>query len=268
MLKKIVITSAALALTGCMEGKPSVSKICESTPGICSDLNTDNWCNVERSELIYSRYERSLNDTSENQYFVMRDLEKYSKCIELAATLEMTKSKQKQSDRLEAFINSRKNIEKLADETADSEHPLWLYWHWANRSDHEALDKLLALEGSKKMETPELKLALATYYTKKDSEKTFELLYSALRLYRPDDKVNPEIPSTLVSMYLKEGNGPEAYVWSQVAWQFGQKNLDKNSMKSIVNASEDQYDDWDDRAEAIVDKIEEGKFRGYYSSSS
>lgn len=108
MLKKIVITSAALALTGCMEGKPSVSKICESTHGICSDLNTDNWCNVERSELIYSRYERSLNDTSENQYFVMRDLEKYSKCIELAATLEMTKSKQKQSDRLEAFINSRK----------------------------------------------------------------------------------------------------------------------------------------------------------------
>lgn len=268
MLKKIVITSAALALTGCMEGKPSVSEICESTPGICSDLNTDNWCNVERNKLIYSRYERSLDDTNENQYTVMRDLEEYSECIELAATLEMTKSKQKQSDRLEAFINSRKNIEKLADDTADSEHPLWLYWHWANRSDHDALDKLLALEGSKKMETPELKLALATYYTKKDSQKTFELLYSALRLYRPDDRVNPEIPSTLVSMYLKEGNGPEAYVWSQVAWQFGQKNLDKNSMKAIVNASEDQYDDWGDRAEDIVDNIEDGKFRGYYSSSS
>ncbi|WP_410613597.1 DUF2989 domain-containing protein, partial [Bacillus sp. SIMBA_154] len=73
-------------------------------------------------------------------------------------------------------------MEKLADETTDSEHPLWLYWHWANRSDQGALDKLLALEGTKKMETPELKLALATYYTKKDSQKTFELLYSALRL--------------------------------------------------------------------------------------
>ncbi|HAS23072.1 MAG TPA: DUF2989 domain-containing protein, partial [Idiomarina loihiensis] len=163
MFKKIVITSAVLALTGCMEGKPSVSEICESTPGICSDLNTDNWCSVERSKLIYSRYDRSLNDTNENQYFVMRDLEEYSKCIELAATLEMTKSKEKQSERLEAFINSRKNIEKLADETTDSEHPLWLYWHWANRSDQGALDKLLALEGTKKMETPELKLALATY---------------------------------------------------------------------------------------------------------
>ncbi len=39
-------------------------------------------------------------------------------------------------------------------------------------------------------------------------------------------------------------------------------------MKNIVNASEEQYEQWDEQAEDIVEKIEEGNFRGYYSSSS
>ncbi|WP_244213041.1 DUF2989 domain-containing protein [Idiomarina ramblicola] len=268
MFKRIVFTSAVVALTGCVEGKPTVREICESSPALCNDLNDDNWCNSERRQLIFSRYERKQNDTNEKQYFLMRDLQEYSQCIELASTIEHKKLKRKQSNRIEAFINSQKNIKQLADQTADSEHPLWLYWHWSNRGDQDALQKLLALEGTAKLEKPELKLALATYYTKHDSQKTFALLYSALRLYGPGDRINPEIPSTLVSMYLKEGNGAEAYVWSQVAWQLGQDNLEKNSMKNIVNASKEQYEEWDDRAESIVDKIKSGNFRGYYSSSS
>ena len=68
-------------------------------------------------------------------------------------------------------------------------------------------------------------------------------------------------------MYLKEGKAEKAYVWSQVAWQLGQDNLDKNSMKNIVTASEDEYDDWDDQAEDIVDQIKDGQFKGRYSSS-
>ena len=249
MLKRIAITSAVVALVGCVEGKPTVREICQSNPAMCNDLNDDNWCNSERRQLIFSRYERH-------------------QCMELASTIEHKKLKQKQSNRIEAYINSQKNIKKLADKTAGSDHPLWLYWHWSNRGNDQALQKLLSLEGTPQMETPELKLALATYYAKQDSQKTFELLYNALRLYKPGDRINPEIPSTLVSMYLKEGNGSQAYIWSQVAWQLGQDNLEKNSMKNIVNASEEQYEQWDEQAEDIVEKIEEGNFRGYYSSSS
>ncbi|MGM0630200.1 MAG: DUF2989 domain-containing protein [Pseudomonadota bacterium] len=268
MLKRIAITSAVVALVGCVEGKPTVREICQSNPAMCNDLNDDNWCNSERRQLIFSRYERHQKDTGENQYFLMRDLQEYAQCMELASTIEHKKLKQKQSNRIEAYINSQKNIKALADKTASSDHPLWLYWHWSNRGNDQALQTLLSLEGTPQMETPELKLALATYYTKQDSQKTFELLYSALRLYKPGDRINPEIPSTLVSMYLKDGNGPQAYIWSQVAWQLGQDNLEKNSMKNIVNASEEQYEQWNEQAEDIVEKIEEGNFRGYYSSSS
>lgn len=268
MIKRIAIMGTVIALTGCVESKPTVREICQANQALCSDLNDDNWCNSERRQLIFSRYERQQKDTSENQYFLMRDLQSYAQCIELAATIEHKKLKSKQSNRIEAFINSQKNIKQLAEHTADSEHPLWLYWHWSNRGNEEALKKLLALEGTPQLEKPELKLALATYYAKHDSQKTFELLYNALRLYRQEDRINPEIPSTLVSMYLKEGKGAKAYVWSQVAWELGQDNLDKSSMKNIVNASDDQYEQWDERAKAIVEQLENGEFRGYYSSSS
>lgn len=267
MFKKYAVFIALLPLAGCYDSAPTVREICQGTPSMCSDLNDDNWCNSERRQLIFSRYDVSQNKTPENQYYLMQDLQEYSKCIELASTIEHKKLKQKQSNRIEAYINSQKNIKALAKETENSEHPLWLYWHWSNQGDTNALDKLLAMEGSKRMRTPELQLALATYYTKQDSKKTFKLLYNALRLYKEGDRINPEIPSTLVSMYLKEGKAEKAYVWSQVAWQLGQDNLDKNSMKNIVTASEDEYDDWDDQAEDIVDQIKDGQFKGRYSSS-
>ncbi|MDV6315138.1 DUF2989 domain-containing protein [Idiomarina sp. HP20-50] len=262
------MTSVVIALTGCVESKPTVREICQASPALCSDLNDDNWCNSERRQLIFSRYKLHQKETSENQYFLMRDLQTYAQCIELASTIEHKKLKSKQSSRIEAFINSQKNIKQLAERTADSEHPLWLYWHWSNRGNEEALQKLLALEGTPKLEKPELKLALATYYAKHDSKKTFKLLYNAMRLYRPGDRINPEIPSTLVSMYLKEEKPAKAYIWSQVAWELGQDNLDKNSMKNIVNASDAQYEQWDEQAQAIVEKLRDGNFRGYYSSSS
>lgn len=268
MIKNILLIGSVIVVAGCVEERPTVREICQGTPAMCNDLNDDNWCNQERRQLIFSRYERQQHDTTEREYLLMRDLQTYSRCIELASTIEHKKLKQKQSNRIEAFINSQKNIKNLASENANSEHPLWLYWFWANRNDNQALDKLLALEGTPQMQTPELQLALATYYTKHDSQKTFRLLYNALRLYDKGDRINPEIPTTLVSMYLKARNGAEAYVWSRVAWLLGQENLDKNSMKTIVPATQAEYEAWDDRAEAIVDAIEDGQFKGRYDSSS
>ncbi|WP_290654548.1 hypothetical protein [Idiomarina sp.] len=37
--------------------------------------------------------------------------------------------------------------------------------------------------------------------------------------------------------------------------------MNEQQMRTIVNASDEQYDDWQDLAENIVDEIEDGEFK-------
>ena len=105
MFKKYAVFIALLPLAGCYDSAPTVREICQGTPSMCSDLNDDNWCNSERRQLIFSRYDVSQNKTPENQYYLMQDLQEYSKCIELASTIEHKKLKQKQSNRIEVLCS-------------------------------------------------------------------------------------------------------------------------------------------------------------------
>lgn len=252
---------AVAGLSACGERMPTVREMCEKDAQLCADLNDDNWCRSERRQLIISRYQTQLNTTPENQYYQLKDLQSYSQCIELASGIEHKKLKEKQSHRIEAYINSIKAIRALADKTADSKAPLLLYWHWANRNDNEALDELLRLEETKAMQTHELQFALATYYAKEDQSKVLSHLYNALRLYKPDNRFNVEIPESLVTYYLGKEDIKQAYVWSMVAIAFGSELMNERQMRTIVNATEDQYDEWQDIAEDIVDELEAGQFK-------
>lgn len=250
-----------LALTACGDRMPTVREMCTQQPGLCSDLNDDNWCRAERRQLIITRYKHEQQASPELKYYLLKDLQAYSQCIELASNIEHKQLKSKQSHRIEAFLNSQAAIKKRAAETANSDHPLLLYWHWANRSDNQALDKLLALEHKPQMQTHELQMALATYYAKEDQSKVISHLYNALRLYRPTDRFNVEIPESIVTYYLNQQNVKQAYIWSEVALAFGSELMNRRQMKTIVNASPDQYDEWESIAEDIIDEIEDGKFR-------
>ncbi len=258
---------AGLGLTACGERMPTVREMCEQQPEFCSDLNEDNWCRAERRQLIISRYLNAQDDKPDHKYYLLKDLQKYSQCIELASGIEHRKLKLKQSHRIEAYLNSLKAINKLARETADSDAPLLLYWHWANRSDNEALDQLLAMEGSKALQTHELQFALATYYAKEDRRKVLTHLYNALRLYKKDQRFNVEIPESLVTYYLGQKDTRQAYIWARVAIAFGSETMNEEQIRSIVNASDEEYEQWQEQAEDIVDELQNGRFKRHPDAS-
>ncbi|MGM0525473.1 MAG: DUF2989 domain-containing protein [Pseudomonadota bacterium] len=256
-----------MIIAACGERMPTVREMCEQDPALCNDLNEDNWCRSERRQLIISRFLHQQNDSVEQQYYLLKDLQAYSQCIELASGIEHHKLKDKQSHRIEAYLNSLKAINKHAEQTADSEAPLLLYWHWANRSDEQALDKLLAFENTEAMQTHELQFALATYYAKQDQQKLLSHLYNALRLYQPEQRFNVEIPESLVTYYLAREQIKQAYIWSQVAIAFGSTTMNEEQIRAIVSATDDEYDQWQDAAEDIVDEIESGTFNRYPDNS-
>lgn len=253
--------TALLGLTSCGDRMPTVREMCQQDPALCADLNDDNWCRTERRQVIISRYLLQQQATADYQYYLLNDLQDYSQCIERAAGIEHRQLKSKQSHRIEAYLNSLDAIKALANKTAASEAPLLLYWHWANRSNNTALDKLLALEGSNVMQTHELQFALATYYAKEDQRKMLAHLFNALRLYRPAQRFNVEIPESLVTYYLAEDDIGQAYIWTQVALAFGSDTMNERQMRAIVNATDAQYDTWQEQAETIIEELQNGTFR-------
>lgn len=252
---------AGLGLTACGERMPTVREMCEQEPGFCSDLNEDNWCRAERRQLIIARYLNDRSETPEHQYYLLKDLQKYSQCIELASGIEHRKLKLKQSHRIEAYLNSLKAIDELADETASSDAPLLLYWHWGHRNDTDALEKLLAMEGSEEMQTHELQFALATYYAKKNQQKVRHHLFNALRLYQQDERFNVEIPESLVTYYLDQKDSEQAYIWGRVAIAFGSERINEQQLRNVIPATDDEYHQWQEQAELIIDRLEDGEFK-------
>ncbi|RUO77551.1 DUF2989 domain-containing protein [Idiomarina seosinensis] len=263
----VTLIFSSMIVAACGERMPTVREMCEQDPALCNDLNEDNWCRSERRQLIISRFLHQQNNSAERQYYLLKDLQAYSQCIELASNIEHHKLKDKQSHRIEAYLNSLKAIKKRAEQSANSEAPLLLYWHWANRSDEQALDKLLALEDTKAVQTHELQFALATYYAKQDQQKLLSLLFSALRLYQPEQRFNVEIPESLVTYYLGQEQIKPAYIWSQVAIAFGSRTMNEEQIRAIVNATDDEYDRWQDAAKDIVAEIESGTFNRYPDNS-
>ncbi|RUO81281.1 DUF2989 domain-containing protein [Idiomarina tyrosinivorans] len=252
---------AALTLTGCFEKEMTVRDICEQQPQLCSDIASDNWCNLERRKVIFSRYARLQKDDGEHQYRLLRDLESYSKCMELASRIEHKQLKEKQSARIESYFASMQAIDKLNEETRNSENPLLLYWHWSRNGNTDAIDKLLTIEGSKQVQTPELQLAYATYYAKANEDKTFEHLYRALSLYRKDAEVNPEIAVTLMTLNLARNNAKAAFIWGNIAHQLHARSLQWNDIVSATAPTEEQREQWLEQAEALLEKIQDGHFR-------
>ena len=261
MNKSLLVSLAALlGLSACGERLPTVREMCASEPSLCADLNQDNWCRAERRQLIISRYLQQHQPSSEQQYYLLKDLQNYSQCIEIASGIEHRKLKSKQSHRIEVYLNSLKSIKQLADETQHSEAPLLLYWHWANRNDSDALQQLLAMQESPAMQTHELQFALATYYAKEDQQQVLTHLYNALHLYQPKQRFNVEIPESLVTYYLSQEDIKNAYIWARVALAFDSTLINEQQMRSIVNATEEQYEAWQDQAEQIVEQLRDGEF--------
>ena len=55
MLLRASLLLGLLALTGC-EDPLTLAKVCEETPGFCSDLNKDSHCKEQRKDVIMQRY--------------------------------------------------------------------------------------------------------------------------------------------------------------------------------------------------------------------
>lgn len=250
---------STLLLVGC-DNQISVREVCEQSPQMCDDLNTDGHCNFERSEVIVARYYEQKTPTDENKFTLLTHFEKYSKCIHLASGIEHIKLKDKKTSRMNGYLTSLREIKRLSNETINSSLPNLLYYHWSRNGSEQALEQFLKQENDSIMQTSELQFLLATYYIKFDIDKTISLLYHSLELSNGDKPVNNEIYTTLLNLFYKQKNYKNAYIWGLIAQESGVDKIDLISLENLLVAEGKSIDSLEDLADKTLSDIQDGQF--------
>ncbi|WP_407083562.1 DUF2989 domain-containing protein [Photobacterium leiognathi] len=253
--------SISLLLSGCFERHRTTDSLCEGYPALCKELNVnDGQCRIQRTTLIWQRYDVLKNPTDQEKFKELKDTQKYIYCLEYAARIEPTELKERKTIRMNALYDSYNNITRLNNELASSSDPEIIYYRWS-QGDELAQNQFLELEGKPELETPDLQLALASYYISKDKDKTYQLLHHALSLYKKNEVVNQEIIKSLATLSQQQEKLKEAYIWVLIA---NDMNMPVTKSKKVANLfllTEDEQSRLNKKATHILENLRNGSYK-------
>jgi hypothetical protein len=260
-MKIVWLSLSLLLLAGCGPEKQTIAQICKENPAICNDLNEDSHCNVQRAEVIVDRLTEGKLPSDKNKYKLLISFEKYSKCIELASGIEHIKLKEKTTSRVNGFLTSLEEIKRLTEETVSSDDPNLLQYHWSRHQSQSHLERFLQAEQNKQLETPELQVALASYYMQRDVKKTINILHHALSLYPADAEVDPEIYTALTTIYYKQRNYQLSLLWALIAEEAGIERIEFDRIKTELKDLQIDAGPIESLADDTLDSIQTGNFK-------
>lgn len=93
-----------------------------------------------------------------------------------------------------------------------------------------------------------------------DDDKTIDLLYKTLELNKAQQIPDPEVFTSLVSLFYKQQNYKHAYVFSKVAQMSGIENVDIFAVEQQLASSRKNLDSLDSLAQQTFQQIRAGKF--------
>lgn len=259
----VIFYSTLLVLSlGSCDDRVNLSELCSDNKEICGEFGKDSWCKVERVNVALNRIKVKSNGLDADKYNLLIAYEGYIKCMSLASQIQHIKLKEKTTLRKNNLFKAKAKLSLLSEENSHSKHPHLLYYYWSRESNNLALDELLKLEGTSSLENSTAQYHLATYYIKRDANKTLGLLYHALELHQPGTDISPEILQTLATIFTKKRQYKQAYIWLRT-YQLLQDKPDKmieGSLNTFQLANKLDADFLDKVASATLAKIEAGKF--------
>ncbi|MGF1764899.1 DUF2989 domain-containing protein [Aliivibrio kagoshimensis] len=247
-------------LSGCFLFPPTIQELCDESPALkCTDLNmNDGQCKKDRHALVRQRLVVVNDNSDTNRLELLKITKTYEQCITLAAQIEVKTLKYIKTRRATALHNVNKEVASLEKSLRQSHDPSIIYYQWSQGDDY-ALTKLKKLEGTGKLQTSELQLALSTYYMKRDPDKTMMLLHQSLKLAKPEQDISKQI-QTLATINHKHGSKQHAYLWAQVGKSFGLPIVSDTQLNRLYSLDQHQVDKLKAAADVITEALQEGKF--------
>ncbi|OLQ86873.1 hypothetical protein BIY21_17630 [Vibrio ponticus] len=261
-LKLACIVGISVPLLGCFESRKNTEQLCQANPALqCQELNmNDGQCRLPRTDLIWHRFETLKNPSESNKIKEFHFLAAYEKCMHLAAQIETLTQSERKTKRVTAVVHAKDEQQRLITELQGSRSPQALYFLWSQTGDENARRLFLQMEGSPELETAEMQYALATFYTRRDSEKTLALLNRTLELGSRDN-INVDAVKSLASLNLQQGHKELAYIWSQVAEKLAVQTTAEHNYALIYGFSDEKYQQLDQVASNVYQALQEGRFR-------
>jgi hypothetical protein len=235
-------------MLGCNKNT-SFAQICENHQAACQEFHPDTWCKKERVNLVFAHAALADKPRDKEKFNTLMAYEDYEKCVSKAAEIDHIKFKEKKTKRIDNMLKARHKIKMLSNETIDSNYPSLLYYHWTHHLNKRSLAAFLALEGEPIMENSTSQYELATYYAKRDINKTISLLYRALELNQVGETINVDIFKSLTSVYAELGDNKQAYIWLKVL------TLAAPNDKQINRTNLHQYQNNTNLDQSFLDKV-------------
>lgn len=253
---------SSVFLVGC-NNNSSLSSICSSSPEICEDFSEDTWCRMERTIVIFSREAHKSKPSEHHKFDLLINYEQYQMCLEKSSKIEHRELKHKQTNRIDNLIKVKTYIEQLTEQTKYSTHPRLTYYHWSRFSDQKALQRFLALEGTSELSNHQSQLELASYYAKRDPQKTLKILYRSLELVTPSTQINNEVFKTLASIFTEKKEFKQAYIWLKVLTLHAPEDKDFKNDRLSVLGERYQLDTpfLNKVAQSTLNNIQQGTFK-------
>jgi len=261
MFTSFISFIAISGLFGCDNGV-NTGTICKNNPELCSDLHKDSWCRFEKADLINKRYKlkHTPSPTGEQLYRHLLNLEKYSKCIELAAGVQHILHPERTNDRIRAFGLSAQSLAQLQATTKDSTDLYLAYYHWTRFNDEKKQAIVLNAEKNQQLYDIELLATVASYYQKFDAKKAKRVYLHVFDLSN-EDNFNPDWLLGLANTYQKTDDLELTYLLSRANVLMTDNKASEQKMLSLINNDEAVKTVLDDQAEDLVNEINSGHFK-------
>ncbi len=260
--KIALLAFSTLMIGGCFESRKNTEQLCTDNPALrCEKLNMDDGqCRIPRTDLIWHRFEVMKNPSEANKISEYKFLMEYRKCLELASQIQTIDQSELRQKRFNALVHAGNEEERIVMELRDSQQPATLYFLWSQLGDEHAQRAFLQMEGSPKLDTAEMQYALATFYTNRDKAKTVQLLNRSLELSSANN-VNVDALKSLASIYYNLQNKEAAYIWSQVASEYGVQLVAKQQLQLLYGFNDTKYQQLDELAEQVESALKSGSFK-------
>ncbi|MBO1520670.1 DUF2989 domain-containing protein [Oceanisphaera pacifica] len=239
-----------------------ITKICKDTPQYCQELHEDSWCRFERTDLIRSRKQQSEQPNDANDYDLLNKLKVYNDCLDPLLSIEYTRRKERKTDKVDAVYHAQQAITQLAADTADSDYPYLLLWHWQHQGSLKAKARFLKLADRPEMHSPELQNILAKIIMPRDSAAAEQALHFALSLYDEGDTIDSHIVANLLTLYTRQRRYREVWIWSRVLKQLEhEENIELARMDAYAQFDNTQQQAMQAQVEQIMKQLELGQYR-------
>ncbi|MGS0680609.1 DUF2989 domain-containing protein [Shewanella sp. 125m-7] len=253
--------SAFFGLFGCDSPK-NTEAICNKNPELCADLHKDSWCRFEKGDLIRNRFK--LKNTPEPSglliYEQLLNLERYNKCIELAAGVQHILHPERTNDRARAFGLSSQTLSELEETTKGSQDPHLAYYHWSRFNDPQAEVVLFNAEKNGAITDIQLKAELASYYLRFNPQKSKQL-YAEVLDGSTKENFKTDWLLALATIYRQENQFEIDYWLSKTNIEMTHANFTEDQMLALIKGNKDLQQKLDSDASELAEQLQAGKYQ-------